>query len=606
MNKIRIFPSWEQIKAFKTPLTEGELVLTEFLDTHLPSDWKIYIQPYFNGNRPDIVILNPRVGLMIFEIKDWKEGCYFCKREEIFDKNKNKKKLVRKFFVSDERGCWPIANPITQVERYRNNLICIYIPEIGEQIDRNIKNLSAFKMGLYFHNMSTDKAKKLVSAPTKRCIVFGNDIIRPEKLSDIIPDLNRKYSLSMKKDWAEKIRFWLKPPFHSIEQGTQLELSEAQKRHVEPAPGSHQRLRGVVGSGKSLVLAQRAANLASEGKKVLIVSFNITLWHYLKDFVSRARVNFNWDRIEFNYFHGFCRDFLSENDVPWPTTEVVIDKGEFLNKIIPKLVLKTIKSGLNKKKRRYDAIMIDEGQDFQESWYHTLCAFLSENDEVFFVVDERQNVYERSLQWIVSMHGTKFRGRWRELKESYRLPPLVIDEANRFAHFFLHDVGVNAIPSNYQLELFEPHLIWRDVDSEEHTKEKVLSAITWLTEKKNIHPSDIVVLVPTHSMGWELVQMLKNYNINVNHVFEDESKDHHHKKSFWMGDSRLKASTIHSFKGWELKNVIIIVPTIKNAKQYRQSDYLFYIAITRVRENLIVLNSSPRYKEYGKSWPQTW
>ena len=31
-------------------------------------------------------------------------------------------------------------------------------------------------------------------------------------------------------------------------------------------PKQHQRLRGVAGSGKSMVIAQRAANLASEGK----------------------------------------------------------------------------------------------------------------------------------------------------------------------------------------------------------------------------------------------------------------------------------------------------------------------------------------------------
>jgi hypothetical protein len=48
----------------------------------------------------------------------------------------------------------------------------------------------------------------------------------------------------------------------------------------------------------------------------------------------------------------------------------------------------------------------------------------------------------------------------------------------------------------------------------------------------------------------------------VNHVFEDDydKKIHRHKKAFWMGDSRLKMSTIHSFKGWEVPNVIVVIP----------------------------------------------
>jgi len=44
-------------------------------------------------------------------------------------------------------------------------------------------------------------------------------------------------------------------------------------------------------------------------------------------------------------------------------------------------------------------------------------------------------------------------------------------------------------------------------------------------------------------------------------VFEDdEARSHPHKKAFYMGDSRLKMSTIHSFKGWELANIVLFIP----------------------------------------------
>ncbi len=76
MNNQRIFPSWDQIRSLKTPLTNGELTLATYLDQNLPPMWEIYIQPFFNGDRPDIVIINPQIGVMIFEVKDWNAKCY--------------------------------------------------------------------------------------------------------------------------------------------------------------------------------------------------------------------------------------------------------------------------------------------------------------------------------------------------------------------------------------------------------------------------------------------------------------------------------------------------------------------------------------------------
>jgi hypothetical protein len=38
---------------------------------YLPIDWEIYVQPHLNGLRPDFVLLNPRIGIAVFEVKDW-------------------------------------------------------------------------------------------------------------------------------------------------------------------------------------------------------------------------------------------------------------------------------------------------------------------------------------------------------------------------------------------------------------------------------------------------------------------------------------------------------------------------------------------------------
>jgi hypothetical protein len=618
---IRIFPTWGEINSFRNPLTEGERELAKYLDTYLPPEWEIFVQPFLNGDRPDIVILNKKVGLVIFEVKDWNFCLY---SSEISLNHRNGKPIhFSKYFVNVNHRKQQIANPLRQVERYRENLINFYCPYIGESIDKKNKALAAFKVAIYMHNMSTDEAKKIIKVSPKSCTVFGNDYINSDnqKISEIVLDVNRNSSMFMSDDWYKNIRFWLVPPFHSLEQGQDLRLTSEQQRHVNHSPGNHQRLRGVAGSGKTLVLAQRAANIASHGKRVLVTYYNITLGHYIRDQIKRTKERFPWVNIEVIHFHGLCSNFLSENDIPFLSENDIpllssndheFDVSIMLEKVIPDKIDNYIKLGKNKKRRKYDAILIDEGQDFNKNWYDMLCSFLTSNDELFIVVDEKQNLYSKDNRWIDSMTNTRFRGRWRELKNSFRVPKNILDAANRFAETFLPEIGIKAelteIQQDIDIPQFKSHYIWRNLTELDDIYNKIYNAVEWLIHKKEQHPSDIVVLVPTHKIGWDLCEIFKQKGFKINHVFEkpQENKDSKkNKKSFWMGDSRLKICTIHSFKGWEILNTILLTP-INNIAINANVDYLIYTSITRTRMNIIVFNQNPRYNEYGKTWPSQW
>lgn len=234
-----------------------------------------------------------------------------------------------------------------------------------------------------------------------------------------------------------------------------------------------------------------------------------------------------------------------------------------------------------------------------------LCEFLSPNDELLLVVDEIQNIFQRELSWLNAMEGTRFRGRWRELKQSYRLPVPILEQANKFLEMFLPNQPSIPSPKIQQRSLFEPHLRWEEVDSLDKAKPYIHATIKFLTYQQNIHPQDIIILVPSHREGWELVRDFENKGIQVNHVFEDEAKTHHNKKTFWMGNGCLKMSTIHSFKGWELLNIIILTP-IDGYTSEESLDSLLYVAITRPRQNLVVFNRHSKYRQYGQGWRGKW
>ena len=113
----------------------------------------------------------------------------------------------------------------------------------------------------------------------------------------------------MRPELAADLRGWLEEPDFARMQREPLKLDAEQRKLITdwPAPG-YRRVKGPAGSGKSVVLAARAAIRADTEKTVLILTFNITLWHYLKDLIVRAlHKPAGLRSIIFDHFHQFCK-----------------------------------------------------------------------------------------------------------------------------------------------------------------------------------------------------------------------------------------------------------------------------------------------------------
>lgn len=65
-----IDPPIRELKRLRTPLTGTEHAVLDVLDSGLPPDWEIHIQPHLNGLRPDFIVMNPNVGIAVIEVKD--------------------------------------------------------------------------------------------------------------------------------------------------------------------------------------------------------------------------------------------------------------------------------------------------------------------------------------------------------------------------------------------------------------------------------------------------------------------------------------------------------------------------------------------------------
>lgn len=617
----RLYPTWQQLEEQNNPLTAGERALLKYLDNYLPKDiqwkngdklenykgWLIFAQPFLNGTRPDIIIFNPQVGLVIYEVKDWNLDNYEWKKGE-------------GLFVNDGRGSYPVKSPIDQVEHYKEKLIGQLVPSIGEAIDQNEKNFGLIKTGVYFHKAKTEVCQNKLGTKIKNFKYFpffGFDCLVENRLKEIVPDVGITSSNYWNRKWNIDILFWLNPPFHSIEQGTILKLKGNQVKVAEPKSG-HYRVRGVAGSGKTQALAYRAGKLASQGFNVLVISFNITLWHYVKDMIARSPFNFSWGKFTFTHFHGFCKDRLNEFERKWPKSPQRKDFGSqedydsaleyFFKVTVPNAVIEAING---KQYQKYDAILIDEGQDYHFDWYFLLNKyFLNSRDEVMIVCDKRQNIFDRELDWLdkrVTKDGLdKFKEPYIDLTVTFRLPKRVAVMSNEFSVDFdlNQELKVGRIEDNPVL-LHSHHIIWLNIDEAEW-QSFIYNAFLRL-KKEGYSASDMVILLPSHKLGKVAVDLFRAKQVEVNHVFEEdtEARYHPHKKAFWMGDGRLKMSTIHSFKGWELLNIVLFIPA-KAPETNKRLDALVYTALTRTRENLIILNANKRYNNFGEKFPKKW
>ena len=125
-----------------------------------------------------------------------------------------------------------------------------------------------------------------------------------------------------------------------------------------------------------------------------------------------------------------------------------------LNERLPRLFFEILSEN-NSEIEKYDAVLVDEGQDFRMSWWKCLRKILAENEEMLLVADHTQNLYGTASVWTdEAMTGAGFRGEWAELQVSYRLPGSFISYVVDFAERYIpENERTLPVPRQQQLPL---------------------------------------------------------------------------------------------------------------------------------------------------------
>ncbi len=338
--------------------------------------------------------------------------------------------------------------------------------------------------------------------------------------------------------------------------GTELESEEKiirllteQQFNVLDVLGTRRRalISGCAGSGKTMLAMEKARRLAEEGYSVLLTCFNRSLESWLKSQLQHPNITVH-------RFLSLCA-VLSEK-AGKPVSKRPSESEEDFYGRFPDLLI----DALDALSDRFDAIIVDEGQDFSADMWAALTSLLWDEDDgtLYIFYDDNQRLYGNSTFPITDEPFPLMQNR-RNTQHIHEAVML----------FYQSEAKPNCIGPEGR----PPHALKVPPGSNE--KRCVEEFITGLVTEGQVKPGDIAVLTrrgqensrwspapsyPAWSATWDLAD---------------------------CGD-KVICSSIHGFKG--LERPVVIACELQGVNAARDVE-LLYVAFSRAREYLVVVGA---------------
>ena len=492
----KVYPAFETIKKFKQRPTEGELCLLEFLMENLDDDYEIFFNPYLNGDRPDVIVFRYGYGLLIFEVKDWNLSNYLIDKQSEYNV----------WIYKEARA--KVKSPLEQVYKYKENLFELHVDGLLACKINDIRKMKAISCVVYFHKASEQEVNALcgdqfMDDPEFKynMTLWGADDLTADNLKKLLEDryISRKSKFELPDYIYTNIRRILEPSEHLKEQGKHITYTSQQENIIYSDIGE-QRVSGVFGSGKTTVLVARAVQAYKrackekmrEEVKILILTFNITLVNYIKDRLNNVAEDFYRPAFIICNYHTFINGELNNMGIKVYSPPVQSSGDQWFEDQYYSNV--NLFAEHKEATSRYDAILIDEIQDYKRPWMDILkLYFLRAGGEYVLFGDVKQNIY-----------GIDTEG--RDVKTNVRSRPI------RLNHSFRSDAKVSdlsyafqkvAFVKKYELDTPEENTLafissdglvnYQRLDAG-YTVGGVYSLVRGIIEQEQVSPNDIVML----------------------------------------------------------------------------------------------------------------
>ena len=488
---------------------------------------------------------------------------------DVLEKEKNDLlKEQKKYFDNFQKYTIISDNPIDRLTKFSYGILDSI--ELIDQVqrksfmDKNIHkyfffgNLEKGQCEEYF--ITTDKEKETYKNHKGFNYGKGIQYFSREEFESLIDKIN---SISKNPIWkpdkhVQDIEFDFLPVIKAAEiEGEPKKLSDIQLKHVNrKAFSNRMRISGVAGSGKTFCLTHRAMNYANNDKKVLFTYYTSSFKSYINGILKQPPIEYKrrvgihdepsikvenlhkllYDMLMIYYEHLNHTDKRDDEGKQWLGRKFVPEKKwpnevSYARKIIrlldydEELFFDAIGDQYS-----YDAILVDEGQNFKSEWFTVLKRVGLRNrpkdqayGDMMVAFDEEQKLFgDNDGQSIKELMNTNLIK--DPLLATYRIPAKLFEKINLIrSKLGLKEIEYH-IPNRKELDyMSEGEYEWINIpekaeNAEDKSKFIVENTLKIIKEHKLKH-GDCAIIVDDHvlmaKIQDDIAHKLKKVNIET-------------------------------------------------------------------------------------------
>jgi superfamily I DNA and RNA helicase len=268
-----------------------------------------------------------------------------------------------------------------------------------------------------------------------------------------------------------------------LEKGIALLDEEQQKVAVQIPPGP-QRIRGLAGTGKTVLLAMRASNIHQHfpDKRILFTFHTQSLYNQATKLITRfyrfhSDQDPDWDKIHVRHSwggkgrRGVYSDLCKRQGVPAKDfTTAKAENPDFPLQACCAHALQTVIEP------QYDYILVDEAQDFPKEFFEVLFNLSFQPHAIYWAYDEMQSLNSVQIPSTEELFGTNKGGQPRVSLDGPDYPggmekDFVLYKSYRCPHKVLmlaHALGLGLHNPRGPVQMLADEGSWRSIQLSDH------------------------------------------------------------------------------------------------------------------------------------------
>lgn len=472
----------------------------------------LLINPPLDGPTPDLMTISPNRGILIVQSFEGNLRDYAIKRNIRHrqhgqtDITLDTKWLVHKQTQENK------PSPFLSLDNCQEHLLDLLADANSYTQQWAREGVTTVKKVAFFTENTQKEVEDFFVGTTRNYIFLqGCELLTDNVAQQTLQrDLRLQENSLFSQDRLKLLLEHLTPSWHARTQGIERELSRQQRELAQSIAGKQQKISGVAGSGKTQVLAMRAVDaMRKTGGRVLILCFNKTLVNYLQQRILEVPADFFVNQLTIGHFHKFMLE-QARRCLPLREKRNFYPFDDFSE--MQRLFDQRIKEPI-----RYEAIFIDEVQDFQAAWLQLLRRyFLVDGGEFVVFGDPKQNIYGRPLDKEGNIElGAIIGGLWnKRLSTSHRFTnPRLARLAQDYQRHFLPFGEIGTPPQD---DLFDASLIKYANVGTAITVEQLEAYCQRTIEKYQLQPDQTILLSLDNNILQEIEDIrLKNRGLSA-------------------------------------------------------------------------------------------